>query len=379
MPRLTKPELARHRTWLSDWRTPAEMSAYVSAVNDAMASADFFRQGGVAFLRDAWLAAEFGRHRQSPLVRLVPEREQWPDFETRAGDVIDERVECAEADLPGRRRGDEYREAEKRSTGGGSLVEDDPIEDWIARADQVPAALSAVISAKIRKRYAGRASLLVNLNISEFGIRQAEIEALMAPAVAPALPCFRRVWVLWKAQLYGPWTADRGQRRNSMAQMTDPTAALIDFQRVFETERIPLQPGVIDPALYVHLDQPTGSPRFTYVRLNRRTVTALVMFAQVPPLKGLPCFQLGVAVPEKYRAQGRAKEIVTAAIAELQNGLGRNGIAAFYIEAVVGRDNEPSQRVAAATISADPVPITDEFSGLPALHYIRKIDRNSNR
>lgn len=108
-----------------------------------------------------------------------------------------------------------------------------------------------------------------------------------------------------------------------MAQMTDPLAALTSFQAVLETERIPLQPGVIDPTLFVHLDRPTGSPRFTYVRLDRRTVTALVMFAQVPPIKGLPCFQLGVAVPEKYRAQGRAKEIVTAAIAELQNGLGR--------------------------------------------------------
>jgi hypothetical protein len=163
-------------------------------------------------------------------------------------------------------------------------------------------------------------------------------------------------------------------KESAVAQMTDPTAALIDFQRVFETEGIPLQPGVIDPILFVHLDRPTGTPRFTYVRLHRRTVTALVMFAQVPPLKGLPCFQLGVAVPEKFRAQGRAKEIVTAAIAELQYGLGRNGIPAFYIEAVVGTDNEPSKRVAAATISVDPVPITDEFSGLPALHYLRKID-----
>lgn len=162
-----------------------------------------------------------------------------------------------------------------------------------------------------------------------------------------------------------------------MAQLTDPLVALTSFQAVFEREGIPLQPGIIDPALFVHLDQPTGSPRFTYVRLDRRTVTALVMFAQVPPLKGLPCFQLGVAVPEKYRAQGRAKEIVSAAIAELQDGLGRNGVAAFYIEAVVGTDNEPSKRVAAATISADPVPITDEYSGLPALHYIRKIDRDS--
>jgi hypothetical protein len=81
MPRLTKSELARHRAWLSGWRTPADTAAHVSAVNDAMGSADFFRQGGVEFLRDAWLAAEFGRHRQSSSVRLIAEREQWPDFE----------------------------------------------------------------------------------------------------------------------------------------------------------------------------------------------------------------------------------------------------------------------------------------------------------
>ncbi len=70
------------------------------------------------------------------------------------------------------------------------------------------------------------------------------------------------------------------------------------------------------------------------------------------PHKDLPCFQLGYAVPEKYRAQSRAKKIVTAAIAELQNGLSRNGIAGFCIEAVVGTDNEPSMRVASATISS---------------------------
>ena len=113
MPRLSKADLAHHRAWLSDWRTPTEMMAYVSDVTDAMGSEDFFRQGGVEFLRDAWLAAEFGRHQQSSLVRLVAEREQWPDFEARADDVV-ERVECAEADLPGRRRGDEYREAKKQ-------------------------------------------------------------------------------------------------------------------------------------------------------------------------------------------------------------------------------------------------------------------------
>jgi hypothetical protein len=61
MPKLSKANLARHRAWLSDWRTPADMAAYVSSVNAAMGSAGFFRQGGVEFLRDAWLAVEFGR------------------------------------------------------------------------------------------------------------------------------------------------------------------------------------------------------------------------------------------------------------------------------------------------------------------------------
>lgn len=136
----------------------------VSAVNDAMGSADLFRQGGVEFLCDAWLAAEFGRHRQCSFVRLVPEREQWPDFEAKTGGDI-ERVECAETDIRGRRRGDEYREAPERAADGPLAIEHDPIEDWIARADQVPAALSAVIGTKIGKLYAGRASLLVYLNI----------------------------------------------------------------------------------------------------------------------------------------------------------------------------------------------------------------------
>jgi hypothetical protein len=46
---------------LSEWRTPAEMPAYVATTTVAMGSAFFFRQGGVEFLRDGWLAAEFGR------------------------------------------------------------------------------------------------------------------------------------------------------------------------------------------------------------------------------------------------------------------------------------------------------------------------------
>jgi hypothetical protein len=205
--KLTAAEKEQHRNWLSEWRSPVDIAAYESAVNDSMGSADFFRQAGVEFLRDAWLAGEFGRHRKSTSVRLVPDREQWPDFEAMTDNIV-ERVECVEADIPGRRRGDEYQIAEQQAANGEPTVKDDPIENWIARADQVATALASAIGTKVGKCYAGRSSLLVYLNIGEFGIRQTEIEALMEPTVAPALPHFHRVWILWKDRLYGPWPDD---------------------------------------------------------------------------------------------------------------------------------------------------------------------------
>jgi hypothetical protein len=91
-------------------------------------------------------------------------------------------------------------------------------------------------------------------------------------------------------------------------------------------------------------------------------------------MEGLPCFQLGVAVPEKFRNKGYAKSILASSINELKHGLSRNKIATFYVEGIVGVDNEPSKRASAATISSTPTAITDEISGLSALHYVRKIE-----
>jgi hypothetical protein len=159
--------------------------------------------------------------------------------------------------------------------------------------------------------------------------------------------------------------------------MTDPSDALTSFQQALIDDEIKLQRGQLDPELFVLLDHPNGEPRFTYVRLKGRTVTALVILVLADPLKGTPCFQIGCAVPNAYRNQGRAKDAVEAAIAELKHGLARNKISTFYVEAVVGTHNEPSQRVAAATISAAPAEITDEVSGLPALHYLRKIGEDA--
>ena len=158
-----------------------------------------------------------------------------------------------------------------------------------------------------------------------------------------------------------------------MPAMTDPFESLTSFQKAFDDRELQLQRGEIDRELFVHADRPQGEMRLTYARVQRKTVTALAIAVLTEPIEGIPCFQLGVAVPEAYRGQGRAKSIVEAAIAEMKSGLARNNLRAFYVEAIVGAHNKSSQRVAAATISATPKEVTDEFSGLPALQYLRKV------
>jgi ribosomal protein S18 acetylase RimI-like enzyme len=155
--------------------------------------------------------------------------------------------------------------------------------------------------------------------------------------------------------------------------MTDPFDGLVSFQQALLDGEINLQAGALDPNLFLHVDRPEGVLRLTYVRLDGQSVTAFANIVETEPMHDLPCFQVGVAVPEEYRGKGYAKSVLSAAIAELKHGLSRNKIPSFYLEAIVSVDNEPSKRVAEATISASPVSVTDEFSGLPALQYVRKI------
>lgn len=156
--------------------------------------------------------------------------------------------------------------------------------------------------------------------------------------------------------------------------MTDPSQALQSFQQALLHGGIQVQPGVLDRNIYVHFDRPNGGSRFTYVRLEGTTVTAFVEFASCEAIEGSPCFGIGYAVPEAFRNQGRAKDAIRAALSEMQQGLGRIGLSVFYVEAIVGADNKPSQRVAEQVVSDTPVAVTDHVSGLPAFQYVRKIE-----
>lgn len=160
--------------------------------------------------------------------------------------------------------------------------------------------------------------------------------------------------------------------------MTDPANSLRSFQEELLLGTILLSRTKLDPNLFIYRDNVGAAPRMSYARLEGRTVTAMAIFTPETPINGAPCVAIGYAVPETHRNQGRAKDIVKAAIADMQFGLRRQGHAAFYVEAIVGADNAASRRVAEQIISDTPEPMVDGISGLPAFRYVLKVEDIAN-
>lgn len=155
--------------------------------------------------------------------------------------------------------------------------------------------------------------------------------------------------------------------------MVDPTDALVSFQEAFSRGELRVQRCELDGDLYVHIDQAGEAMRLTYVRIEGRTVTAFANFCSCEPIDGLPTFQAGCAVPERYRNQGRGKSVLRAAIEEMRHGFRRAGMKEFYIEGIVGRENVASHHMSLEVLSRSPVEVTDEVSGTPASQYVLKV------
>lgn len=156
--------------------------------------------------------------------------------------------------------------------------------------------------------------------------------------------------------------------------LPDIAGALKSFQQAYNAGEIRLQPGALDPELFMHMDRPNGELRLTYVRLEGKKVTAMVQFVPCDAVEGEPCFNVGWAVPEEWRGQGRSGEAFIAAVKEIRHGFAPHGMAAFWIEGVVGADNLASQRVAERVISAPMATDIDSTAGVPVVQYLRRID-----
>jgi hypothetical protein len=176
---------------LARWRSPTEFRGLVEVLLARTTSSELFNSPRKKYLLDAWTLAEFTRHIAVDRVRLQDRKVQWPDGYIEV-DRVQKNVEVTIADMPGRRMGDEYRDLVK------DVLQHDPVEDWIKRAEAIPGALDQAIRNKLAKRYSSRFVLVVYVNLGEYGIRQMEVEREIRRIKALYREHFEELHVLWK-------------------------------------------------------------------------------------------------------------------------------------------------------------------------------------
>ncbi|KCZ93514.1 hypothetical protein [Hyphomonas johnsonii] len=193
----TPNELKAAHAALQLWMTPDEMEARFDVLS-AVSGEYFFIQGGLQFIRDSHIAATFGKARRANRVRLCGGER--PDFEIEVGNVT-QLYEATEADLPGRRRGDEY----KASLGKPNTLIHVENAEINANIAAVPGALRARALGKAGGGYDPSWGLVIFLNVATYGFDAGEIEACFEVATKPASSSFSEVWVLWGSEVYRPW------------------------------------------------------------------------------------------------------------------------------------------------------------------------------
>lgn len=193
--RLTKAERDEWERRFHRFMVPNAMLALEDELAEIVGKY-FFIQTGLQFAREAHIAGHVARLMAAKSVRLLPETR--PDCEMVISNQI-VRFEITEADEPGRRRGDEYREEDEDAE---PTAIDLPTELVLARAAQAPEMLRLAAERKAQGDYDPECGLIIYLNLSEFGWRRAEIESAMGDAVVAARTKFKRVVILWQDRLY---------------------------------------------------------------------------------------------------------------------------------------------------------------------------------
>lgn len=197
--RVPKTTLIAWKIELSEWTPTNALRARIDQITQSIPRTTLFSQGGLAFLRDTWIASRVASALQADTVRLISAER--PDFEIQTGGNI-QGFEATEADMDGRRRGDEP---------DNPPLQQDPVEAWRNRFEAIPAALDRVVSKKLSKEYPPETNLVIYLNLGCYGAYVQEGLPILRHHTAPAAAKFRRVFVLWEGYLYRFW--EEGQYR----------------------------------------------------------------------------------------------------------------------------------------------------------------------
>ena len=194
--KLSRAERLELEEILQNWMTPSQIVRILKDISDKIGSVKFFNQGGLAFLRDAYIAGKFATSTNADAVKLV--RDEWPDFHIlRTG--TETSFEAVEADDPARKRGDEYRS----STGE---IEDDPDLGLQKNLESATSYLQIAARKKIQKNYGSKTNLVIYLNFGQYHWYRSEIENIFANSTADARTHFHSIWVLRQDTAYKVWS-----------------------------------------------------------------------------------------------------------------------------------------------------------------------------
>lgn len=112
---------------------------------------------------------------------------------------------------------------------------------------------------------------------------------------------------------------------------------------------ISLEQGRMFKDIYLHVDTPEGTPRFSYVITspsNARKVVGRCVILLDRPAGGLPVWQIDWAIERSERGKGLGKAIVEKSLAEFTSGMRGKFKGGYFIEAVVDPENRASNAIA---------------------------------
>jgi hypothetical protein len=197
--RIPKTTLKAWKAELSQWAQPDVFRSRVDQLKVPLfRNRLFFGQAGLEFLRDAWIAGRVATALSCDAVRLLLAAQ--PDFEIECDGQI-QQFEATEADMDGRRRGDEPEQLGPQP---------DPVENWRKRFEAIPAALDRVVAKKVGNEYPPSVSLVVYLNVGCYGAYVDEGLPILRQGTARAKDKFKLVFVMWEGILYKFWENGEG-------------------------------------------------------------------------------------------------------------------------------------------------------------------------
>jgi hypothetical protein len=198
-----RPSFTLPSRWFDRWNDPERFFEDVRDIQRPIGNVSLFTDPALQPLFDAWIAGQFAAIRnthESCRVRLIRPG-GFPDFEI----LVDHRIEAfeaTEADRPGRRRGDEYREDEMQVVRGEQAVRDlgghDELRQWAIHA------IRDAAQRKAAKRYGSKVNLLIFVNVPTFVEEPLDLDKL-AELTAIGQTEFLAIWLLWSNKSIRTW------------------------------------------------------------------------------------------------------------------------------------------------------------------------------